>query len=268
MPTIHVEKSAQIQAPLQQVYDHLRDFKQWPEWSPWLITDPDCHLTYADDGSAYSWEGKVWGAGEMTVVGETSPHRIDSELTFFKPWKSHADVRLQLSERNGTTTVIWSMDSTLPFFLFWMKAMMIAFIGMDYQRGLAMLKDKLETGSVPSHLEFLGQRSQPGFAFVGKRTSCPITEMSVKMEADFDQLRKWLEKEGLTPTNHFLSVYHRWDIVKGVVDYTAAAPIARTAATVSSSGLPGPTPTRVSPAAASSPGNSAEDTTGLLLLPF
>ena len=36
--------------------------------------------------------------------------------------------------------------------------MMEAFIGMDYDRGLLMLKDLVEKGSVPSKLDFIGEQ--------------------------------------------------------------------------------------------------------------
>jgi hypothetical protein len=48
------------------------------------------------------------------------------------------------------------MDSKQPFFQFFLKGMMTSLIGMDYERGLRMLKDYVETGSVPSTLEFPG----------------------------------------------------------------------------------------------------------------
>ena len=45
------------------------------------------------------------------------------------------------------------MKSQLPFFLFWMVKKMKVYIGMDYERGLKMLKDYLETGLVPSAIK-------------------------------------------------------------------------------------------------------------------
>ena len=50
MPKVSVRKSIVIDAPLEKVYEFVRDFKPWPAWSPWLITDPECKVSYADDG--------------------------------------------------------------------------------------------------------------------------------------------------------------------------------------------------------------------------
>ena len=40
----------------------------------------------------------------------------------------------------------WTMDSSLPFFLFWMKKSMEGFIGMDYDPGLKHAEGSLGVG--------------------------------------------------------------------------------------------------------------------------
>lgn len=51
-----------------------------------------------------------------------------------------------------------------------MKGMMAASIGMDFDRGLRMLKDYLETGEVHSKLDYPGQTNFEGFHYVGIRS--------------------------------------------------------------------------------------------------
>ena len=63
------------------------------------------------------------------------------DLTFLKPCKSQAKVAFYLKEEGASTQVRWTMDSVLPFFLFWMKKSMEAYISQDYGRGLRLLKD-------------------------------------------------------------------------------------------------------------------------------
>lgn len=92
----------------------------------------------------------------MEVTGEVENQSISYDLRFLKPWKSQADVTIFLLEESDGTEVTWTMDMSLPIFLFWMKKAMEVYIGMDYERGLLMPKDLGETGSVPSRLEFLG----------------------------------------------------------------------------------------------------------------
>jgi effector-binding domain-containing protein len=204
----------------------LRDFKQWPAWSPWVITEPDCELSYSDDGKSYSWRGKIIGSGEMAIVEEDAPRRLDCALTILMPWKSMSDVHFTFSAKGGGTEVTWTMNGSLPFVMFWMKKMMIAYIGMDYDRGLSMLKDYVETGSVPSKLEFEGEVEFPGFHYIGVRNKCPIPELSPRMKADMSKVCPWVESASVKPSGPPFAMYHVWDAVKGEVEYTVGAQFA------------------------------------------
>lgn len=214
-----------IDAPVEKVYATIRDFRQWREWSPWLIAEPGCTVEYTKDGKGYSWAGEIVGSGEMHVVDETSPKVMQCDLNFIKPWKSHADVCFKLAERDGGTEVVWDMDSKLPSLMFFMKKMMVAMIGNDYERGLTMLKDYVETGDSKSDLSF-GSATLNAIHFIGKSSTCPTEDIGPTMEADLKRLGEWLSSEGVEPTGAPLSIYHKWDMVKGVASYTSAIPVA------------------------------------------
>jgi len=230
MPKFSVSKSVQIDAPIDKVYAIVRDFKQWQPWSPWLIAEPEAKVTYAEDGKSHDWDGQVTGSGGMKIIGEKENSLIDYKLTFLKPWKSLADVKFHFTEKDGKTEATWTMDSSLPFFMFFMKNMMVAFIGMDYQRGLDMLKAYAETGSVPSKLEFPGPKSFPGCEYVGAHRACTMEQMPGGMEEDFSKLKSWLQSSGTEAAGVPFSIYHKWDMVKGLVEYTACIPVASAAA--------------------------------------
>lgn len=167
MSRYFISKSIEIDAPIEKVHASVRDFKQWPAWSPWLIAEPGCPLTFAEDGSSYGWEGSIVGTGSMEVTDEEAPHSITYRLSFLKPMKAESVVQFKFAPKGEGTEVTWTMDGKLPFYLFWMAKMMTTLVGMDYDRGLTMLKDHLETGSVPSKLEFPGIREFGGCSYIG-----------------------------------------------------------------------------------------------------
>ena len=70
MPHVSVQRSTTINAPVETVFAEIRDFKKWPVWSPWLICEPECAVTYAADGKAYDWDGEVVGSGGMVIRDE------------------------------------------------------------------------------------------------------------------------------------------------------------------------------------------------------
>lgn len=232
MPKIHVERKIRINAPLQTVKAATEDFSIWPAWSPWLITEPDAqvnvHGSAGQPGHGYDWEGELVGSGSMEMVSNTSGTQ-NMDLRFLKPFKSQANVKLQLHEPSSEaeeTEVIWDMDSSLPFFLFFMTGMMKNMIGMDYERGLKMLKAYCENGKVDSRIEIAGIVDTPSNAFVGFDTSTNIKNMGESMSTTLPKIAGHASDLGLTPTNSAIgAVYNNMDMKSGHCDYTAIVPV-------------------------------------------
>jgi hypothetical protein len=152
MPKTHVSRSIEIASSPEEVFAYLEDFKKWPQWSPWLILEPDCTLDFSDDGSTYTWEGNLIGSGEIERSTLHSPVSMTCELRTAKPWKSNSTVGFSVKKSENGSLVSWTMDGSVPLPLFWMKPMIQGLVGMDYVRGLHMLKDLCETGKVPSSM--------------------------------------------------------------------------------------------------------------------
>lgn len=225
MPKFNVRKSIVINAPVTTVHASVRDFRQWPTWSPWIIQEPDCRLDYAEDGRSYSWEGKVIGAGEMGIISEEAPKWIDCRLVFLKPWKSVASVGFEFNEQGDATEVVWTLESSVPFFMFFMKNFMAAMVGMDYERGLSMLKDYIETGSVPSKVEILGEESFTGFKYIGVKTECATDAIGDGISGAYGKLKTWMEQNNVKPSGKGFSLYHKFDMVKRKTIFTAGYPV-------------------------------------------
>ncbi|MEM8565258.1 MAG: SRPBCC family protein [Bacteroidota bacterium] len=225
MPKMQITKSITINAPVEKVYSKLNDFNHWTAWSPWLIMDPQAKVTIDGDAKSYEWEGDRVGSGNMHVTEEVENKWVDYDLTFLKPWKSTAKVRFETVSKGDSTEVHWLMDSSLPFFMFWMKKMMEAFVGMDYDRGLAMLKDYVEDGEVHSKLDFKGTSSFKGFKFVGIKTNSTIDDVGSSMEADFNKLMTFMNDHKDIIAGPTFSIYHKWDMVKRNVQYTSGIPV-------------------------------------------
>lgn len=224
MPKLNVDRSIKIDAPVADVFSKLNDFNHWQPWSPWLIQEPDAKVTVAEDTKSYSWEGNRIGSGQMKIENEEENKSIHYDLQFLKPWKSKAKTWFEFAEDGDGTKVTWYMDSSLPWFMFWMKNQMNAFIGMDYERGLSMLKDYVEKGSVPSSVDLKGVQSFGPAQFVAKSTSTTIEEMGPAMEKDLGELMGWAAENG-GYNGYPITVYHKWDMVNRRVEYTTGVPV-------------------------------------------
>ena len=223
MPLMKIVRTKHINAPIDKVYGIVSDLGQWRAWSPWLIMDPKTEVQ-VKDRKDYSWEGPRTGSGNMQIVNEGINQFVDYNLNFLKPWKSKAKVRMEVEESNGGTKVSWMMDSTLPWFMFWMKKMMETYVGMDYDRGLNLLKDYAEDGKVHSQLNFLGESQYPGCNYIYIRTSSTISDMPKNMKKNFEDLMAYAHNtEGMRPEKA-ICIYHKFDAVKDICDYTAGVP--------------------------------------------
>jgi len=225
MPKLNVTRSIEINASPEKIFNILSDFSHWTAWSPWLIMEPEAKVTVSEDKKYYHWEGVRTGSGEMKLVSEKPNQSIDIDLTFLKPWKSKSKIRFEINPKADQSTVTWIMDGGLPFFFFFMKKMMEAFVGMDFQRGLFLLKDYVEDGAIHSKLTMKGKSMFPGCQYVGIRSSCAMNAVGESMRNDFDKLTQWVKSNGNLVNGAPFSIYHNWDIVGGKVDYTSAFPV-------------------------------------------
>jgi len=224
MPKFFIKESVLINTHPASVYDKVADFNHWTVWSPWLIMEPEATVTVKDGGKSYAWEGDRVGSGGMKVTGEDGKSWVDYDLDFIKPFKSHAKVRFELTPRGEQTETTWLMDSSLPFFLFFMTRSMTAYISQDYRRGLAMLKDYVEQGDVGSRLEIVGETVEAGFDYLGFNRECTISSINEAMDAAFKQLWEAWANAKLEPSGPPFSLYHKFDPVNDQVSFTVGVP--------------------------------------------
>jgi len=228
MPAYHVEKSIFIKGSKSQVLAEISDFRQWPAWSPWLILEPKCALNYSDKqsevGAGYSWEGDMVGAGEMQLNAITD-QRLDMSLTFLRPFKSFAKVAFDIEEQDDGCLVTWHMYGSLPFYLFFMKNMMKAWLGMDYQRGLLMLKAVVESAKVNSTPEVIGYADQKAQYYIGLTQSATLEDIGPVMRESFTKLKDYLTEQDITIEGAPFTLYHKMDIASTESHFTSALPI-------------------------------------------
>ena len=220
-----VERSISLDHSKDKVLSVLTDFSQWTHWSPWLSQEPSCIPQFSGNagevGHTQSWDGKYIGKGEMELIGIDDDSVLDYRLDFLKPWKSHSKVKFAMTEKDGRTHLTWSMAGTIPIFLFFLKKMMKAFIGDDYERGLMMLDDFLRNGKCPIHISNEGTVESHSFVYFANRTRCKISELKEKMDADFTAVYNASKESGLGKPDYVFTIYHKFDLVKGIADYSS-----------------------------------------------
>ncbi len=224
----HVKKSVLIKATPEEVYQAVADFNTWTIWSPWLCMEPTAEVTISADeksqGAVYAWVGKMVGSGEIEHKQLDTNTFIDQQIRFHQPFKSQSDVYWEFESAGEGTKVTWGMRGKMPFFFRFMAKQMEPWIGMDYERGLKMLKDYLEKGSIASHISIEGIAEFPETHYVGIKVTCPMDEVGPSMKKSFTALGEFCANEAITYDKAF-SVYHKFDFTDPECTYTSAVPV-------------------------------------------
>jgi len=141
-----VTRTVTVTAPPDVVRAQIVDFKKWRAWSPWDKLDPKQTSTYGGPetgkDATYAWSGNDdVGEGNMKILGVT-PERVDVDLNFIRPFKSHSTVDFTLKATGAATEVTWGMDGTNDFMgkLFCVFVDMDQMLGKDFMEGLTALK--------------------------------------------------------------------------------------------------------------------------------
>ena len=147
-----VVRSVSVARNKAEVYDYLKYLKNHDDWSPWARRDPNMAKTYkgtdAETGFVSHWSGnKDVGEGEQEISRLVENERMEMHLRFLKPWKTEAEVYLQLDDSTGETSVTWGMqgeNKTAVQRVMGLFMNMDKMLGKDFDEGLSNLKTKLE----------------------------------------------------------------------------------------------------------------------------
>ena len=237
---IRTESSIEINKSTDVVYKIVSDLRQWNTWSPWIHCEPTTKTELTgqpqETNQVQTWNGEVIGSGKMSVIGVEKNKSVSMSLEFFKPFTSTATVQFTIDAQSPMTcSMSWVVDSNLPFFMFFFKKMMIAYMNNDLARGLRMLKEYAETGTVVSESIYQGEKTLTAFQLIGKRTSCKIADLSTTMQNDFRGLNNYMNL--LPKPNGAMAIYHKFDIPNGDCEYTAGVSFAADKDITAPSGL-------------------------------
>lgn len=149
---VHVERSIVINAPQAQLFDALNGFKRFNEFSPWAALDPNTQYAYEGPesgvGARMSWVSSdpKLGSGTNEIVESRSPDLIRAKLDF---GGQLAEATFTFAPADGATRVTWGFDGDLgnnPVMRF-VGLMFDKWIGSDYEKGLARMKEVMEQGN-------------------------------------------------------------------------------------------------------------------------
>ena len=224
-----VRRELKVEAPLETTFAAIVDFKSWPEWSPWLLHEPDAQIAYSDDYQQeegyYKWEGSVIGAGRLTHIRINNNRSIQQQIEFLRPFKSSSEVSWSFEAQGDQTLVSWEMHGTMPFLFRFMARSIEPMIGRDYELGLALLNGYLNGSAAHPCIYFVGRESLDDFSY----WSIPFHGNLRQLEASRRSSIESLESASAGKAGLPLTLYHQLDPMSTSYQAEFALPIAETA---------------------------------------
>ncbi len=148
---IKVVTTQTIEVSKAEAFDLLRNFERFPEWSPFVVTDPEQknHVTgeVGQVGSAFHWEGvaeKSQGKQTLAKVQDNEYLRMECDIT--KPFKDQPIFEYQINETENGVEVVQNFELRCNGFNYFMMKIfgVKKQIAETNELGLARLKTLLE----------------------------------------------------------------------------------------------------------------------------
>ena len=140
-----------IEASQTEAFDLLRNFERFPEWSPFIVADPEQknHVTgeIGQVGSVFHWEGvaeESQGAQTLAVVEGKEYLKMECNIT--KPFEDQPIFEYQINETERGVAVVQNFELECTRFSYFMMNLfgVKEQIAETNELGLARLKTLLE----------------------------------------------------------------------------------------------------------------------------
>jgi hypothetical protein len=226
---IRVRRSLLIKRDRAEVFNEVRDFRTWPQWSPWMLHEPDARLDYGDSpdqqGGWYAWDGKLIGAGRITHLRLEVPERIEQRIRFTRPFKSTSAVSWEFVEDPSGTEVVWSMRGRMPFMLRFLAPIISAGVDKDYEIGLALLRARLDPSADRLQIRFIGETEYPAQSALTIPFQGSLDAMVAAMKQGLPRLASAAAERGIDAAGPLFSAYHKADPKRDHFECDIALPV-------------------------------------------
>ena len=146
----NISSEITIHAPLQKVFDYLKQLKNWDNFNERAVADPSKKNEFkGTDGTVgfiYAWNGnRKVGEGEKEIMAIVEGKKIETEIRFVRPFTAIGYTNMVTeSVSSNQTKVTMSNASTIKYPFNILLLMVEKGIAKDMDTSLSVLKDILE----------------------------------------------------------------------------------------------------------------------------
>lgn len=154
---VHVERSIEIQRPVNTVFTIINRFEAFPAWSPWTGRDPAVEYRFSGPvsgvGARMEWSGdpRQVGTGWMEITESHPNSLVKTKLVLEQ--QGEAETVFAIERIAGGARITWSFDADLVAGQGHFGALMSRYFGLffdrwiggDFESGLSDLKAYVES---------------------------------------------------------------------------------------------------------------------------
>lgn len=140
-----VERAITIAAPPDKVYAIVADLRRWPEWSPWLETDPATSFSFEGpsegSGQVMRWASNnpMVGSGTLRITEATPNVRVKT-VSDYSGFGTSSAV-MDIAPDAAGARVTWIFQTPLPGVIDrWAGLGIDGSVGIEYEKALQNLK--------------------------------------------------------------------------------------------------------------------------------
>jgi effector-binding domain-containing protein len=225
------QRSRTIDAPVSLLFNKVNDFKNWPEFSPWIEQDPDATITFGDitvgEKGSYAWKGPVLGEGAMQTLELDTNKSISQNIEFIEPFESSSNIEWTFKPTEDGTVVTWGMQGKQDFMTKMFTVIMGSIeseTGPYFERGLFKLDSIAKADMAIYSINVTGETEHSGGYYLYNTTSCKFSEFQNNMSTMLSEIGSYALTHNIRRSGAPFVIYHKWDEVNDAVIFSCAYP--------------------------------------------
>jgi effector-binding domain-containing protein len=217
LPSVsNIERSMDMKAAPELVYEQVNNVKNWENWSPWKKMDPKMEITYGEilsgPGAYYTWKGPESGEGKLTITESQPFSLIKSDLDFGEMGSAKCDY-LFAENADGGTKMTWKFTSEIggnPF----KRLMSALFKGMLEEqfdigmKGINEITMNMPLPSATGVVKSVEIEDAPEINYMSIRDTASISTIGPKLGTHYGTIGKVMESQKLEMAGAPFAIYY------------------------------------------------------------
>lgn len=226
-------RSRDISAPSILVFNKVNDFKNWPQFSPWIEKDTNAVLTFNektyDVNGGYSWNSDLLGEGNIKTLAIEKNKFIEQSLNFIKPFKTKSRMIWTFEPNKTGTKVTWTMQGKKDF----MSRLRTLFNGSIeentwryFERGLYKLDSIINVDMTKNSIKIDGVTEYGGGFYMYKTTSTNNKNINkIMMKNEYGKIMRYMAQNNIRASGMPFTIYNEMHTENGNMIISNAIPV-------------------------------------------